>query len=163
MRFLAALGVLCFLAGSSVLRAQVQVSAQLERTGFLLYERVILHVTLTNVSDSDVVLNNDEGHPWLSFLVSKHNRLPVHPERDAAFKPVNLKSGESKTLLVNITPLFSFREEGEYTTSAVVNLPAWAKSFPSPFLSLSCGQGSLELNPSRRRNQARLLVDSFFT
>jgi len=123
MRYLAALGALCFLAASSLAPAQVQVSAQTERSNFLLYERVDLLVAVTNIGESDLVLNNEEGHPWLSFLVSKHNRLPVHQERDAAFKPLTLKVGETKTLRVNLTPLFSFREEGDYKAAAVIDLP----------------------------------------
>ena len=123
MRYLAALGALCFLAGTSLATAQIQVGAQTERSDFLLYERVDLHVTITNVGDSDLVLDNNEDRPWLSFLVSKHNRLPVRPERQASFKPITLKAGETKTLKVDLTPLFSFREEGQYSAAAVINLP----------------------------------------
>ena len=123
MRFLAALGALCLLASTSLLHAQIQVSAQTERSQFLLYERVDLLITVTNQGEADLVLDNNEGTPWLSFLVSKHNRLPVRPERNATFKPLTLKSGESKTLRVNITPLFSFREEGDYKVEVVVDLP----------------------------------------
>jgi hypothetical protein len=123
MRHLAALGALCFLATGSLATAQIQVSVQTERTDFLLYERVDLVVTVTNAGDSDLVLDNNEGQPWLSFLVSKPDRLPVHQERQAAFKPISLKVGERKTLRVNLTPLFSFREEGDYKAAAVIDLP----------------------------------------
>jgi hypothetical protein len=123
MRYLAALGVLCFLAAGSLAKAQIQVSAQTDRTDFLLYERVDLIVTIANIGNTDLVLNNDEGRPWLSFLVSKHNRLPVHQERDATFKPIALKVGQTKTLRINLTPLFSFREEGNYKAAAVIDLP----------------------------------------
>ncbi len=123
MRHLAALGALCFLATGSLATAQLQLSAQTERSDFLLYERVDLLVTVANVGESDLVLNNNEGHPWLSFLVSKHNRLPVRPERQGTFKPVTLKVGESKTLRINLTPLFSFREAGDYKAEAVIDLP----------------------------------------
>ena len=120
---LALLGVLGFLAATSLAPAQIQVSAQTARTNFLLYERVDLLVTIVNASDSDLILNNNEGHPWLSFLVSKHNRLPVRPERTSNFEPLTLKVGETKTLRVNLTPLFSFREEGDYKAAAVIDLP----------------------------------------
>jgi hypothetical protein len=123
MRHLAAIGALCFLATGSLATAQVQISAQTERTDFLLYERVDLLVTVANAGESDLVLDNENGQSWLSFLVSKHNRLPVRPERQGTFKPISLKVGESKTLRVNLTPLFSFREEGDYTAAAVINLP----------------------------------------
>jgi len=123
MRLLAAIGALCFLATCSLAPAQIQVSAQTARSDFLLYERVDLLVTVTNVGENDLVLDNSEGHPWLSFLVSKEDRLPVRPERQATFKPVTLKVGESKTLRVNLTPLFSFREEGQYKAAVVIDLP----------------------------------------
>jgi len=123
MRHLAALGALCFLATSSLVTAQIQVTAQTERSDFLLYERVDLLVTVANAGENDLILNNEEGHPWLSFLVSKHNRLPVRQERQGTFKPISLKVGETKTLRVNITPLFSFREEGDYKAAAVIDLP----------------------------------------
>jgi hypothetical protein len=123
MRHLAALGALCFLATGTLAPAQIEVSAQTERTDFLLYERVDLLVTVVNAGESDLVLDNEEGHPWLSFLVSKRNRLPVRPERQGTFKPVTLKVGETKTLRINLTPLFSFREEGNYTAAAVIDLP----------------------------------------
>jgi hypothetical protein len=105
-------------------RAQVlQVSVQTARTNFLLYERVDLLVTIQNIGGTDLVLDNNEGHPWLSFLVSKHNRLPVRPERDSTFAALSLKAGETKTLRVNLTPLFAFRAEGQYTAAAVIDLP----------------------------------------
>jgi hypothetical protein len=118
---LSALGYLALI--SAPLQAQVQVSAQTERTNYLLYERVDLLVTVQNMGDTALVLDNNEGHPWLSFLVSKHNRLPVHQERASQFAPLDLKVGETKTLRINLTPLFAFREEGDYRAEAVVDLP----------------------------------------
>lgn len=126
MRSLAIIGALCFLAATSLATAQIQVAAQTSRTNFLLYERVDLLVTVLNNGDTDLVLDNDEGHPWLSFLVTKHtqqNYVPVHQERDSTFAKLTLKAGESKTLRVNLTPLFTFRQEGNYRASAVIDLP----------------------------------------
>jgi len=135
MRLLAAIGALSFLFTALPARAQIQVSAQTARTDFLLYERVDLIVSITNAGENDLVLNNDEGQPWLSFLVSRQDRLPVHPERGATFKPVSLKVGETKTLRINLTPLFSFRDEGNYTAAAVIDLPGQGQivSDPVPF------------------------------
>ncbi len=55
--------------------------------------------------------------------MTKHNHVPVHPERHSDFESLTLKVGESKTLRVNITPLFSFRDEDEYKVAAVIDLP----------------------------------------
>lgn len=132
---LAVLGALCFLFTGTLAPAQIRLSAQTERTNFLLYERVDLHITVSNAGENDLILDNTEGHPWLSFLVSKHNKLPVAQERKSAFNPVTLKVGETKTLTVDITPLFSFREEGDYTAAVVVDLPGAGEvvSDPVPF------------------------------
>ncbi len=126
MRQLAIGGVLWLFLAGVYASAQVQVSAQTQRSEFLLFERVDLLVTVENVGDTDLVLDNYDGQPWLSFLVSRHsqqNYLPVRPERPATFSPLTLKAGESKTLRVNLTPLFSFRQEGEYRANAVIDLP----------------------------------------
>jgi hypothetical protein len=115
MRCLAVLGALCLWTASVPALAQLQVTAQTARSDLI--------VTVQNLGSTDLVLDNNEGHPWLSFLVSKHNRLPVRPDRDSNFAPLTLKAGETKTLRVNLTPLFAFREEGQYSAAAVVDLP----------------------------------------
>jgi hypothetical protein len=123
MRQLFVVLALWLAVAGSVATAQIQVSAQTQRTNFMLYERVDLLVTVMNIGNTDLILDNNEGHPWLSFLVSKHNRMPVRPERESDFKGLTLKAGENKTLRVNITPLFSFRETGDYKAAAVIDLP----------------------------------------
>jgi hypothetical protein len=124
--------------------AQVIVHARMddERTCFLLYERVDLIVTVTNNTESDLVLDNEGNHPWLSFMVCKQDTLPVRGERQAMFKSLPLKVGETKTLRVNLTPLYSFREEGTYTAQAVVDLPG-AGDFVSQEVPFSVQRGHL--------------------
>ncbi len=136
----ALLATIFLVALAGFLHAQVQVSAQFpKRTDFLLFERVDLFVTLTNIGNTDLQLNNDEGRPWLSFMVSsesaQHVFLPVHAERQSVFAPLTLKMGETKTLRVDLTPLFAFRQEGNYRASAVVDLPGEGQvvSDPSAF------------------------------
>ncbi len=125
MRLLAALGLLLFAATVTPALAQIHIDAKMGREGgdFLLYERTEMFVTLTNTSDTDIVLDNEGSRSWLSFMICKHDKMPVRPERQALFKTLTLKQGESKTLRVNLTPLYSFREEGGYTAQAVVTLP----------------------------------------
>jgi len=127
MRHLAVICALWFLAAALPAMAQISVAAQTQRSDFLLYERVDLLVTVTNIGDTDIILNNDDKqHPWLSFLLSRHdqhNYMPIRQERDSTFDPVTLKAGEHKTFRVNLTPLFTFREEGEYRAAAVIDLP----------------------------------------
>jgi hypothetical protein len=127
------IGALCLLATALPATAQIQVMAQTKRSNFLLYERVDLYITITNIGGTDLVLNNDDkDHPWLSFLLSRHtgpNYLPIRQERNSEFNPISLKAGENKTLRVNVTPLFAFREEGDYRVAAVVDLPGAGQAF----------------------------------
>jgi hypothetical protein len=141
MKWQALLASLLFLVMSVCASAQqvIQLSAQTQRTNFLLYERVDLMITLTNVSGTDIELSNDEGRPWLNFQVMGEQRrdvfLPVHSERQSKFAPLTLKANETKRLRVDITPLFSFRTEGHYRVAAVVDLPGEGQivSDPVPF------------------------------
>jgi len=141
MRCLPVIGAL-FLAATALATAQIQVSVQTQRTDFLLYERVDLFITVENIGDTDLILDNKEGSPWLSFMVSKHGRVndfPVQQERQLNPEGLTLKAGESKTLKVNLTPLFTFREEGDYRASAVIDLPGEGQiiSDPVPFTVLN--------------------------
>jgi hypothetical protein len=139
MKWNALLAAFLFLATGLFASAQIQVSAETQRSNYLLFERVDVLVTITNIGGSDLILNNDEGRPWLSFMVSgetiRQNFMPVHAERQSNFNALTLKVGETKTLRVNITPLFSFREEGDYRASAVIDLPGEGQvvSEPVPF------------------------------
>jgi len=139
MRYFAALGAICLLFTGGLATAQISVTAQTERTNYLLYERVDMLISIANSTDSDIVLENNEGHSWLSFMVTKANHLPVHSERQSTFRPITLKVGETKTLRVNITPLYTFREEGDYRASVVVDLPGSSPivSEPVPFTVLN--------------------------
>ena len=114
----------------------IQVSAQTARSNFLLYERVDVLVTIANIGGTDIELNNDEGHPWLSFQVMgekfRDSFLPVHTERQSNFAPMVLKMGKTKTFDVNITPLYSFRSEGNYRVSAVIDLPGAGEIVSDP-------------------------------
>ena len=73
--------------------------------------------TVTNIGNADLQLNNDEGQPWLGFMVMgesvQHNFMPVHSERQSNFAPLALKVGETKTLRVNITPLYNHARGGQ--------------------------------------------------
>ncbi len=130
------LGAIFLFAAAVALHAQVQLTAQTIRSHFLLFERVDVVVTLTNIGNTDLELNNDEGRPWLSFMVmgegEKHTFLPVHSERESNFAPMTLKMGETKTLRVNITPLYTMRAEGNYRVSAVVDLPGAGQIVTDP-------------------------------
>ncbi len=130
------LAAIFLFAAAVAVHAQVQISAQTTRSIFLLYERIDVIVTLTNIGNTDLELNNDEGRPWLGFMVMgesiEHNFMPVHSERQSNFAPMTLKAGETKTLRVNITPLYTIRAEGNYRVSSVIDLPGEGQVVSDP-------------------------------
>jgi hypothetical protein len=137
MKWQGLLAAFLLLASGVFARAQViQISAQTARSTFLLYERVDVLITVANISGNDIELSNDEGQPWLSFQVMgekfRDNFLPVHTERQSSFAPMELKAGQTKTFDVNITPLYSFRSEGNYRVSAMINLPGAGEIVSDP-------------------------------
>ena len=147
--------------------AQIQVVAQTSRSNFLLYERVDLLVTVTNIGENDLILNNDEKrHPWLSFLLSKHvqqNYMPIRQERDSNFAPVTLKAGENKTLPVNLTPFSPSREEGEYRVAAPSSTcRGRARLFLITFPSMCSRNQNLEPDASGGRFRTHLFSRSVF-
>ena len=102
MRLMAALGALCFLATTYLAPGQVSVSAQTERTDFLLYERVDLLINVTNTGENDLVLDNNEGHPWLSFLVAKLQLRHAIVPRSSSFASVAANHGPNNPGLCRI-------------------------------------------------------------
>jgi len=162
-RCLALLGVIGVWAAGSLAPAQIQLSVRTEnRNNFLLYERVDLLVSVTNMGEEPLVLDNDDAHSWLTFLVSRHaqHNFPIRPEHSSKFPTLTLKPGENQTLRINLTPLFSFREEGDYRASAVVNLPTQSQiiSEPVPFTVCKGNKVWSQSRPVEQKNLVYSLI-----
>lgn len=111
------------LLGLTPLRAQVTVSIDSERTNFMLFAPVVVSVTINNNTDHDLVLQNTDGQTWLSFLIKKPDGFPVHTDQKYNPSPITFKPGELKTVSVNLTPFYAFRDVGNYRVAAVLDLP----------------------------------------
>jgi hypothetical protein len=119
-------------ASCGPLVGQVQVAVEVDHANHLLFEPVNVKVSILNNTESDLALKGTEASPWLSFLVTRPDGTPVRSEQPLAAQPVLLKNQEARSLLVNVTPLFAFREPGEYRVRAVVNLPGSGDLISSP-------------------------------
>jgi hypothetical protein len=110
-------------AGCGPLLGQVQVAVEVDRASHLLFEPVNVKVSILNNTENDLTLRGTDLSPWLSFLVTRADGTPVRSEQPLAAEPVVLKSQQARAILVNVTPLFAFRDPGDYRIRAVVNLP----------------------------------------
>jgi hypothetical protein len=109
------LGVVC---GA---RAQLTVQVRAERDTFLLYESIPLEVGIRNFSGRNLSLENQNGEPWLGFIVSD--------ETGALLKPVAPTVNEDAVLIapsqtvvrkIDVMPLFDLRARGNYVVQARV-------------------------------------------
>lgn len=101
---------------------QIQISAKINRTLYLLYEPVRVEVSVTNVAGYDLLLEGDETRPWLSFLILRPDNSSIRPDQPYDFPPAELRPGQTRTFSINITPLYAFRDTGSYRVKAVVNV-----------------------------------------
>lgn len=93
-----------------------------DRSSYLLYEPLVLHLTLQNDAGFDLVFRDSPGHPWLTFLILRADHSAVNADRQIPGKELSLPDGKGVTLDVDITPLYAMRETGPYKIQAVVDV-----------------------------------------
>lgn len=103
-------------------RAEVRVSIECERVNYLLYAPVVVRVIIQNNTEVDLSLQS-QGEPWLSFMVTRGDGFAVHTDQKLDVEPVVIKAGATKSTTMNLTPHYSFREQGNYKVRAVVDIP----------------------------------------
>ncbi|MDE1170373.1 MAG: hypothetical protein PW734_04055 [Verrucomicrobium sp.] len=119
-RLLLSLALLAACALSA--HAQLRLGLTAERSSYLLYEPVPLHLTLQNDAGFDLVFQDAGEHPWLSFLVTRADRSVVSADRHIPGRELKLPEGGSVSLDVDLTPLYAMRETGSYKVRAVVDV-----------------------------------------
>jgi hypothetical protein len=121
VRILYACVAICFL--SCPAWSQLNITLELERSNYLLFEPVNAKVTVYNNTGFDVALTSEPGRSWLSFYMTRRDGRPVLPDHPGEFPTDKLKAGEARAWVINLTPLMSFRDLGEYKVRAVLDLP----------------------------------------
>jgi hypothetical protein len=107
---------------SSTTQAQIQITAKMTRSLYLLYEPVRVEVSITNVAGYDLLFDSDEERPWLSFIILRPDNSSVRPDQDYDFPSAEIKAGQMRSFSINITPLYAFRDTGSYRMKAVVTV-----------------------------------------
>ncbi|MEM1158198.1 MAG: hypothetical protein AAGH72_08085 [Verrucomicrobiota bacterium] len=124
--------------------AQLSVSLESTRDTFLLYEPMEFNVRLQNLTGSPIALQDHPVHKrsWLSFQIFGSSGEKIGPTGNGSLPPQVLKPGESKTLQVNITPLYKIRSTGQYDIRANVNI-AGGQSFITGSIRINVGKGEV--------------------
>jgi len=155
VRKIRSLGVLVLVLWTLLTTAQAQLSLSLEssRSTFLLYESMEFDVRIQNLTGSPLAL---QDHPirkraWLSFQIFGSSGEKISATGNAVVPPQVLKPGESKTLRINITPMYKIRSTGQYDIRANVNI-AGGKSFVTSSLRFNVGKGEVTWVQNKRVN-----------
>ncbi len=120
-------------------QGQIQVTAKMTRSLYLLYEPVPVEVSITNIAGYDLLLDSDETRPWLSFIILRPDNSSVRPDQEYDFPAAELKPGQTRTFTINITPLYAFRDTGSYRMKAVVTVSG--KQFVTAPIEFSVANG----------------------
>lgn len=102
----------------------VGVVVENSREQYVLFEPIDLQITLQNNSSQDLVFE-DAGNTrsWLDFLVvSDVTKSILTRDQTQHFDKLTLPSGQSKSLMVNVTPLYNIRQTGQYKIQVVVQI-----------------------------------------
>lgn len=122
-------------------RSQVRVDIEFRRTLYMIYEPLICHVKITNMSGTTLNLEDTQRERWFSFQIQNVDGRPI-PPRNSDYKnePVTLESGKTLVRAINLTPLFPF-EFGTYRVQASVFSAQLGRFFSSPQLNVEITEG----------------------
>jgi len=130
------------LAAATSACAQVEVNVSLRRALYLVYEPLILTVSIRNLTGAELVLADTPRNRWFSIQVERAGGTPVQPN-DPNFKnePLQIAPGQTVRRTVNLTPLFPLGEFGSYRVRAVVRVESLNRFFSSPPLAFEITDG----------------------
>jgi hypothetical protein len=132
------LRTLALVATTACASAQLGVNIRMNQSQFLAGETVLVAVTLTNHTGSDLILANNGRTPWLDMVVKRGNGEPASMLGKANFGAVKIPSGQTMTKTIDISALYNLREPGSYSVSALVRSGSDSNGFISNRLLFSC-------------------------
>lgn len=115
-------------------RAQLDVSAAIERTNYVAWEPVIVTVTVTNSSGGDIVLGGPNNSAWLNFIVTSEGGQPVNAIAPVAADPIMCRAGQTLRRSFNLPRHYHLSQPGTYVVKAAAYFPdlqRWNQSRPS--------------------------------
>lgn len=146
-------GALCLLE-PAVGRAQIDLRLETAKSSYLQYARLPFTVRIRNLGGGTVRLEDQGGRPWLEFVVQSSNGLLVTSDKAASFAPLELPSGQSTGLEVDLAPTHLIREPGGYQVRASVRLPSGETVLTDP-LSFLVGRGEVIWSQPRGQGAER--------
>ncbi len=122
--------------------AQIDVRLSPLRHEYLLGEGVALKLTLTNHTDSSIVLDNLPDHPWLTFTLSRSgSTTTISPIAIPRFPKTVLSPGSQRSFQVDLRPYYRFNMASNYKVFASVRMPDMKTAYSSNRTSFTLSNG----------------------
>lgn len=115
------LRIAVIMASASSAFAQLGVSIRMTQSQYLAGEPVLVAVTLTNHTGSDIILANQGRRSWIDMVVKRANGEPASSLGRPNYGGVKIPSGQSMAKTIDIATLYNLREQGSYSISAIVS------------------------------------------
>lgn len=143
------LGLLATLAVAAPLQAQVRVGLEIPRRLYILYEPILVTVTITNLSGRRVVLQDDGPKKWFSFEIMEQDGSPIPPRSENyTLEPLELDAGQTVKRRINLTPLYALQEFGLHRVKALIYFSDLNRFFTSQAERVEITEGSTILEQS---------------
>ena len=122
--------------------AQVQVDISMKRTLYIVYEPILVTVTITNLSGNELTLADSGHNKWFGLQLETLDGRPIPPSNgDYSNQPVELGPQQKISRTVNLTPIFPVSEFGGYRLKASVFLQQTNRFLTSPALNFEVTDG----------------------
>lgn len=125
---------LLFILAALPLRAQLDVTLQIERSNYVAWEPLFATVTVTNTSGNDFVLGGPNNAPWLNFLITGDGNRPATALAPVEADALMCRRGQTLQRRFNLPRHYHLTQSGTYVVRASVYFPdlqRWIQSRPS--------------------------------
>ena len=124
--------------------AQVMLDLKISRRLYIIYEPLIVTVTIKNRTGRELHLEDKNGHQWFGFDIVRQDGTPIAPNNTGyTLKPLTLGVGETITRKLNISPLYSLHEFGMHRIRATVFVAETGDYFVSPQRQVDITEGKV--------------------
>lgn len=111
---------------------QIDVRMDPVRKDYILGEKAALRLTITNHTDSPVLLNSVPGRSWLYLSVTRSGESGViSPVSPPHYPDIKVMPGSRKEYTLELQPFYNLHREGVYRVSATVRMPDMQTTYTS--------------------------------
>ena len=102
--------------------AQLVVRLELNKSSYIVNEPIKATVYITNNAGRKVTLSEQNGRPWLDFIISARGR-GVTPSRPTKYGAVTIATGETVARSVTLNSSYALEAMGNYMCQVYIQMP----------------------------------------